>query len=83
MYSEYNQINPDNSNCSEDSDYPAGPDSEYGLEKLFSERLYLTFAINKGWDAMIARFYNIFFPLGTRKGDWESSGNYVKKRILS
>jgi hypothetical protein len=48
MYSEYNQINPDNSNCSEDSDYPAGPDSEYGLEKLFSERLYLTFAINKG-----------------------------------
>ena len=56
MYPEFNQLDPNNPNCSEDSAYPAGPDSEYGWEKLFSERLYLAYHRNKGLDVRIARF---------------------------
>ncbi len=60
MYPEYNQLDPDNPNCAEDSAYPANPDSEYGWEKLFSERLYLAYAKNYGMDVSIARYHNIF-----------------------
>ncbi|MCH8011763.1 MAG: NAD-dependent epimerase/dehydratase family protein [Candidatus Marinimicrobia bacterium] len=65
MYPEYNQMDPDNPKCSEDSAYPAAPDSEYGWEKLFSERLYLAFHRNYGMEVRIARFHNIFGPEGT------------------
>ena len=65
MYPEYNQQDPDNPKCSEDSAYPAMPDSEYGWEKLFSERLYLAFHRNYGMDVRIARFHNIFGPEGS------------------
>lgn len=60
MYPEFNQKDPDNPNCAEDSAYPAQPDSEYGWEKLFSERLYLAFARNYGMEVRVARFHNIF-----------------------
>lgn len=65
MYPEYNQLDPDNPRCSEDSAYPAAPDSEYGWEKLFSERLYLTYARNHGLTVRIARYHNIFGPEGS------------------
>ncbi len=65
MYPEYNQMDPDNPKCSEDSAYPAQPDSEYGWEKLFSERLYLAFQRNYGLNIRIARFHNIFGPEGS------------------
>ncbi|MGO1119173.1 NAD-dependent epimerase/dehydratase family protein [Rhodovibrionaceae bacterium A322] len=60
MYPQENQTDPGNPNCKEDSAYPAHPDSEYGWEKLFSERLYLAFHRNKGMESRIARFHNIF-----------------------
>ena len=65
MYPEHNQMDPDNPNCAEDSAYPANPDSEYGWEKLFSERLYLAFFRNYGLDCRIARFHNIYGPFGS------------------
>lgn len=65
IYPEYNQMDPDNPKCSEDSAYPAAPDSEYGWEKLFSERLFLSYQRNYGLDVNIARFHNIFGPEGT------------------
>ncbi len=65
MYPEYNQTDPDNPKCSEDSAYPAQPDSDYGWEKLFSEHLYLAFNRNYGMDVRIARFHNIFGPEGS------------------
>lgn len=64
IYPEYNQLDPDNPNCAEDSAYPAQPDSEYGWEKLFSERLYLAYRRNFGIEVRIARFHNIFGPEG-------------------
>jgi len=65
IYPAYNQEDPDNPKCSEDSAYPAAPDSEYGWEKLFSERLYLSFHRNYGMEVRIARYHNIFGPEGT------------------
>ena len=65
MYPEYNQTDPNNPKCAEDSAYPAAPDSEYGWEKLFSERLYLAYMRNYGIQVRIARFHNIFGPEGT------------------
>jgi nucleoside-diphosphate-sugar epimerase len=65
IYPEYNQIDPDKPKCSEDSAYPAAPDSEYGWEKLFSERMYLAYHRNHGLDVRIARFHNIFGPEGS------------------
>ena len=65
MYPSYNQEDPDNPLLSEDSAYPANPDSEYGWEKLFSERLYLSYARNYGIKARIARLHNIFGPFGS------------------
>jgi nucleoside-diphosphate-sugar epimerase len=64
IYPEFNQLDPDNPNCAEDSAYPAQPDSEYGWEKLFSERVYLSFARNYGIEVHIARFHNVFGPEG-------------------
>ena len=66
-------MDPDNPKCSEDSAYPANPDSEYGWEKLFSERLYLAFARNYGMQVRIARFHNIFGPEGTWEGGREKA----------
>lgn len=74
VYPEHNQLDPDNPKCSEDSTYPAEPDSEYGWEKLFSERLY--FAFNKDFpklDIRIARFHNIYGPYGTYEGGKEKA----------
>jgi len=65
LYPEYNQLDPDNPKCSEESAYPANPDSEYGWEKLFSERLYFSFLRKYNMDVIIARFHNIFGPEGT------------------
>lgn len=65
MYPEYNQMDPDNPNCEENSAYPAQPDSEYGWEKLFSERIYLAYQRNKGMEVRIARYHNIFGPYGS------------------
>jgi nucleoside-diphosphate-sugar epimerase len=65
MYPEHNQTDPERPNCEESSAYPANPDSEYGWEKLFSERLYLAFARNKGMQVRVARYHNIFGPEGS------------------
>ena len=73
MYPEYNQMDPDNPKLSEDSAYPAAPDSEYGWEKLFSERLYLAFQRNYGMEVRIARFHNIFGPYGSWKDGREKA----------
>jgi nucleoside-diphosphate-sugar epimerase len=73
MYPEHNQLDPNNPNCTEDSAYPADPDSEYGWEKLFSERLFLAFARNKGLDIRIGRYHNIFGPEGTWDGGREKA----------
>ena len=74
MYPEYNQLDPDNPKCSEDTTYPAEPDSEYGWEKLFSERLFFVF--HKDFptlDIRIARFHNIYGPYGTYDGGKEKA----------
>jgi len=73
MYPEHNQMDPDNPNCVEDSAYPADPDSEYGWEKLFSERMFLSFMRNKGLEVRIARYHNIFGPCGTWDGGREKA----------
>jgi len=73
MYPEHNQLDPNNPNCEESSAYPANPDSEYGWEKLFSERLFLAFNRNYGLDVRVARFHNIFGPYGTWQGGKEKA----------
>jgi GDP-D-mannose 3', 5'-epimerase len=73
MYPERNQMDPENPNCKEDSAYPAEPDSEYGWEKLFSERFYLAANRNYGLDIRIARFHNIFGPEGSWKDGREKA----------
>lgn len=73
MYPEHNQLDPNNPNCEESSAYPANPDSEYGWEKLFSERLFLAFNRNYKLDVRIARFHNIFGPQGTWTGGKEKA----------
>ena len=82
MYPEHNQLDPDNPNCTEDSAYPANPDSEYGWEKLFSERLYLAFGRNKGVDVRIARFHNIFGEEGTWDGGREKAPAALCRKII-
>ena len=81
IYPAYNQEDPDNPNCSENSAYPAAPDSEYGWEKLFSERLYLSFKRNYGLNVRIARFHNIFGPEGTWKGGKEKAPAAICRKI--
>jgi GDP-D-mannose 3',5'-epimerase len=73
MYPEHNQLDPNNPNCEELSAYPANPDSEYGWEKLFSERLFLAFNRNYKLDVRVARFHNIFGPMGTWNGGKEKA----------
>ena len=73
MYPEHNQLDPDNPLCTEDSAYPANPDSEYGWEKLFSERLYLAYGRNPGMQVRVARYHNIFGPEGTWEGGREKA----------
>jgi len=73
MYPEHNQLDPENPNCVESSAYPADPDSEYGWEKLFSERMFLSFMRNKDLQVRIARFHNIFGPYGTWTGGREKA----------
>jgi GDP-D-mannose 3',5'-epimerase len=81
IYPEHNQLDPNNPNCEESSAYPASPDSEYGWEKLFSERLYLAFNRNYGIDVRIARFHNIFGPMGTWKGGKEKAPAAMSRKI--
>jgi GDP-D-mannose 3',5'-epimerase len=81
MYPEHNQMDPDNPKCNEDSAYPANPDSEYGWEKLFSERLFLAFARNYGLKARVARFHNIFGPEGTWDGGKEKAPAALCRKI--
>jgi len=81
MYPEHNQLDPNNPNCEESSAYPANPDSEYGWEKLFSERLYLAFNRNYGLDVRIARFHNIFGPYGTWKGGKEKAPAAMCRKV--
>jgi nucleoside-diphosphate-sugar epimerase len=83
IYPEYNQMDPDNPKCSEESAYPANPDSEYGWEKLFSERLYLSYFRNYNMDVKIARFHNIFGPEGTWQGGREKAPAAVCRKIAS
>lgn len=73
MYPEHNQTDPSNPDCSEESAYPANPDSEYGWEKLFSERLFLAFYRNYGLEVRIGRFHNVFGPMGTWEGGKEKA----------
>ena len=83
IYPEYNQNDADNPICSEDSAYPAKPDSEYGWEKLFSERMYLAYARNFGLDVRIARFHNIFGPLGTWQGGKEKAPAAMCRKVAA
>src|SRR5258708_25524381 len=83
MYPEHNQEDPDNPNCAEDSAYPANPDSEYGWEKLFSERLYLAYNRNYGMNCRIARFHNIFGPEGTWTGGREQSPSAICRKLAA
>ena len=82
MYPEHNQMDPDNPNCAEDSAYPANPDSEYGWEKLFSERLFLSFMRNHDIPVRIARFHNIFGPLGTWDGGREKAPAAICRKVI-
>ena len=81
MYPEHNQMDPSNPNCAEDSAYPANPDSEYGWEKLFSERLYLAYHRNHGLDVRIARFHNIFGEEGTWTGGREKAPAAICRKV--
>lgn len=81
MYPEHNQLDPNNPNCKESSAYPANPDSEYGWEKLFSERLFLSFNRNYGLDVRIARFHNIFGPMGTWNGGKEKAPAAMCRKV--
>jgi nucleoside-diphosphate-sugar epimerase len=81
MYPEHNQLNPENPNCEESSAYPANPDSEYGWEKLFSERLYLSFKRNYGLNVRIVRFHNIFGPYGTWDGGKEKAPAAMCRKV--
>jgi len=81
MYPAYNQEDPNNPNCAEHSAYPAAPDSEYGWEKLFSERLYLAYNRNHGMDCRIARYHNIFGPEGSWNNGKEKAPAAVCRKI--
>ncbi|MGJ0513090.1 NAD-dependent epimerase/dehydratase family protein [Methylocystis sp.] len=81
IYPERNQLDPDNPNCAEESAYPAAPDSEYGWEKLFSERLYLAYARNFAIEARIARFHNVFGPEGAWRGGREKAPAAVCRKV--
>ena len=81
MYPEHNQINPEDPNCKEDSAYPANPDSEYGWEKLFSERLYFAYSRNYNLQVRVARYHNIFGPEGTWEGGREKAPAAICRKV--
>ena len=81
IYPLYNQLDPENPKTSEDSAYPAQPDSEYGWEKLFSERLYLSFQRNYGLPVRIARFHNVFGPFGSWKDGREKAPAAICRKV--
>jgi GDP-D-mannose 3', 5'-epimerase len=81
MYPEHNQLDPNNPNCEESSAYPANPDSEYGWEKLFSERLYLAYARNYKLNVRIARYHNIYGPEGTWRGGKEKAPAAICRKV--
>ena len=83
MYPEHNQLDPNNPDCREESAYPANPDSEYGWEKLFSERLYLSYNRNHGIPVRIARYHNIFGPEGTWKGGREKAPAAICRKVAN
>ena len=81
MYPSHNQEDPHNPLLSEESAYPANPDSEYGWEKLFSERVFLAFAKNYGIRARVARFHNIFGPLGSWRDGREKAPAALCRKV--
>ena len=83
MYPEHNQLDPNNPDCSEDSAYPANPDSEYGWEKLFSERLYLSYHRNYNIPVRIARYHNIFGPESTYEGGREKAPAAICRKVIN
>jgi GDP-D-mannose 3',5'-epimerase len=83
VYPEHNQMDPDNPNCEESSAYPANPDSEYGWEKLFSERLYMAFHRNHGLECRIARFHNIYGVEGTWQGGREKAPAALCRKVAT
>jgi GDP-D-mannose 3',5'-epimerase len=83
IYPEHNQVDPNHPNCSEESAYPANPDSEYGWEKLFSERMYLAYHRNFGMNVHIARFHNIFGPMGSWNNGKEKSLAAICRKVAT
>ena len=83
MYPEHNQLDPDNPDCREESAYPANPDSEYGWEKLFSERLYFAYNRNHGIPVRVARYHNIFGPEGTWNGGREKAPAAICRKVAT
>jgi nucleoside-diphosphate-sugar epimerase len=81
MYPEHNQLDPDNPDCREESAYPAAPDSEYGWEKLFSERLYFAYHRNHGIPVRVSRYHNIFGPEGTWEGGREKAPAAICRKV--
>lgn len=81
IYPEYNQLDPQNPKCTESSAYPAAPDTEYGWEKLFSERLYRAYAKDYGMNIRIARFHNVFGPEGTWTGGREKAPAALCRKV--
>jgi len=82
IYPEHNQMDSNNPNCEESTAYPANPDSDYGWEKLLSERVYLAYKRNKNLDVKIARFHNIFGPLGTWNGGREKAPAAICRKVI-
>lgn len=83
IYPQHNQMDPNNPKCYESSAYPADPDTEYGWEKLFSERLYLSYARDYGIDVRIARFHNVFGPQGTWEGGREKAPAALCRKVAA
>ena len=81
IYPEHNQLDPDNPHCEESSAYPANPDSEYGWEKLFSERLYFSYARNYNLAVRVARYHNIYGPEGTWRGGKEKAPAAICRKV--
>jgi len=81
VYPSYNQEDPNNPKCYESSAYPAAPDSEYGWEKLFSERLYFSYNRNYNIDVRVGRFHNVFGPLGTWIGGKEKAPAAICRKV--
>jgi nucleoside-diphosphate-sugar epimerase len=82
IYPEENQLDPQNPNCAENTAYPANPDSEYGWEKLFSERLFLSFARNYGTDIRIARLHNVYGAFGSFANGREKAPSALCRKVI-